>query len=568
MNELAVKFFLWLGKYSVPAIFFAVEVLAAVILIAVAIWLKQQGARIKKSSERKDGYNDVLAQGGLQVQILMKHKLYIPVFCTNNVEEILCMSKERFLNDPTYIKNIMEDSKYREFANVLKNWDGVTPIEYDFFNIKNNKWFRFTLTATKDGKFDYLAFRNVTKYVEKENELLKLARQAESESESKTAFLSNMSHDIRTPMNGILGMLALARSQIKTDTSALTYLDKAEDLSQFLLNIINDILDISRIEAGKLEIKENEFDLLEFADNLRNMFQKNIEAKGLKYSVDVIDCKHRYLVGDELKLTQIMANFLSNSYKFTEKGEIRVTIQEMMDTKDDVQLMMRVHDTGSGMSQDFLDKVFRPFEQEGRNENSKITGSGLGMAIADQFTRLMGGEIFVDSKIDIGTDFSVYITLKKASGEVEAKSKEVEEDDTKEYSYSGLRILLAEDNEINAEIAKSIFEMNNATVDLAVNGKEAVEKFVNSPSGKYDVILMDIQMPVMNGWQAIDKIRNSNSSDAQSVAIFALTADAYVESDDEMIGEQIDGYFLKPVDFDKMCKTIGRTLEKKKGKRV
>lgn len=568
MNELAVKFFLWPGKYSVPAIFFAVEVLAAVILIAVAVWLKQQGARIKKNSERKDGYNDVLAQGGLQVQILMKHKLYIPVFCTNNVEEILCMSKERFLNDPTYIKNIMEDSKYREFANVLKNWDGVTPIEYDFFNIKNNKWFRFTLTATKDGKFDYLAFRNVTKYVEKENELLKLARQAESESESKTAFLSNMSHDIRTPMNGILGMLALARSQIKTDTSALTYLDKAEDLSQFLLNIINDILDISRIEAGKLEIKENEFDLLEFADNLRNMFQKNIEAKGLKYSVDVIDCKHRYLVGDELKLTQIMANFLSNSYKFTEKGEIRVTIQEMMDTKDDVQLMMRVHDTGSGMSQDFLDKVFRPFEQEGRNENSKITGSGLGMAIADQFTRLMGGEIFVDSKIDIGTDFSVYITLKKASGEVEAKSKEVEEDDTKEYSYSGLRILLAEDNEINAEIAKSIFEMNNATVDLAVNGKEAVEKFVNSPSGKYDVILMDIQMPVMNGWQAIDKIRNSNSSDAQSVAIFALTADAYVESDDEMIGEQIDGYFLKPVDFDKMCKTIGRTLEKKKGKRV
>ncbi|MDD6568135.1 MAG: ATP-binding protein [Eubacteriales bacterium] len=568
MNELAVKFFLWLGRYSVPAIFFAVEVLAAVILIAVAVWLKQQGARIKKNSERKDGYNDVLAQGGLQVQILMKHKLYIPVFCTNNVEEILCMSKERFLNDPTYIKNIMEDSKYREFANVLKNWDGVTPIEYDFFNIKNNKWFRFTLTATKDGKFDYLAFRNVTKYVEKENELLKLARQAESESESKTAFLSNMSHDIRTPMNGILGMLALARSQIKTDTSALTYLDKAEDLSQFLLNIINDILDISRIEAGKLEIKENEFDLLEFADNLRNMFQKNIEAKGLKYSVDVIDCKHRYLVGDELKLTQIMANFLSNSYKFTEKGEIRVTIQEMMDTKDDVQLMMRVHDTGSGMSQDFLDKVFRPFEQEGRNENSKITGSGLGMAIADQFTRLMGGEIFVDSKIDIGTDFSVYITLKKASGEVEAKSKEVEEDDTKEYSYSGLRILLAEDNEINAEIAKSIFEMNNATVDLAVNGKEAVEKFVNSPSGKYDVILMDIQMPVMNGWQAIDKIRNSNSSDAQSVAIFALTADAYVESDDEMIGEQIDGYFLKPVDFDKMCKTIGRTLEKKKGKRV
>lgn len=568
MNELAVKFFLWLGKYSVPAIFFAVEVLAAVILIAVAVWLKQQGARIKKNSERKDGYNDVLAQGGLQVQILMKHMLYIPVFCTNNVEEILCMSKERFLDDPTYIKNIMEDSKYREFANVLKNWDGVTPIEYDFFNIKNNKWFRFTLTATKDGKFDYLAFRNVTKYVEKENELLKLARQAESESESKTAFLSNMSHDIRTPMNGILGMLALARSQIKTDTSALTYLDKAEDLSQFLLNIINDILDISRIEAGKLEIKENEFDLLEFADNLRNMFQKNIEAKGLKYSVDVIDCKHRYLVGDELKLTQIMANFLSNSYKFTEKGEIRVTIQEMMDTKDDVQLMMRVHDTGSGMSQDFLDKVFRPFEQEGRNENSKITGSGLGMAIADQFTRLMGGEIFVDSKIDIGTDFSVYITLKKASGEVEAKSKEVEEDDTKEYSYSGLRILLAEDNEINAEIAKSIFEMNNATVDLAVNGKEAVEKFVNSPSGKYDVILMDIQMPVMNGWQAIDKIRNSNSSDAQSVAIFALTADAYVESDDEMIGEQIDGYFLKPVDFDKMCKTIGRTLEKKKGKRV
>lgn len=560
-----LNFFLWLGKYSIPAIIFALELLIAVFLVGYAVTIKAKSEMLKTSSESKEGYSDVLAEGGLQVQILMKHKLLIPVFCTDNVDEILAMNKQRFLNDPTYIRNIMTKKDYREYSELIINWDGKTPIEYDFQNSINHKWFRFTLMLTKDEKFDYLTFRDISKYVEKEQELLELTQEAEAQSESKTAFLSNMSHDIRTPMNGILGMLALAKAQIDANSQAMTYINKAEDLSQFLLNIINDILDISRIEAGKLEIKNKEFDLYAFADNLKNMFQKNVEAKGVKFTLNMVECKTRYLVGDELKLTQVMANFLSNAYKFTDKGEIKVTIQQMAEENDSVQLMMRVSDTGSGMSQDFLDKVFKPFEQEGRNENAKITGSGLGMAIADQFTRLMGGEIFVDSKIDIGTQFSVYITLKKAKGEVEAKESIEEKIGNKVYSYRGLKILLAEDNEVNSEIAKSIFEMEGASVDIAVNGKDAVDKFTQNPAGKYDVILMDIQMPIMNGWQAIEKIRNSNKSDAEKIAIFALTADAYVESNDEEIANQIDGYFLKPVDFKNMCNIIGKTLELKKG---
>ncbi len=566
MNSvILLNFFLWLGKYGVPIIILAIEVLVAIFLIGCTVTLKSRRRMLKNSSESKEGYSEVLAEGGLQVQILMKHKLLIPVFCTDNVDEILGMSKQRFLNDPTYIHNIMEKKAYREYKDLMLKWDGETPIEYDFQNTVNHEWFRFTLMLTKDKKFDYLTFRNISKYVEKEQELLKLTEQAEAQSESKTAFLSNMSHDIRTPMNGILGMLALAKAQIDSDSQAMTYINKAEDLSQFLLNIINDILDISRIEAGKLEIKNEEFDLYAFADNLKNMFQKNIEAKGIKFNLNMIDCSERYLVGDELKLTQVMANFLSNAYKFTEEGEISVTIQQMMKGDETVQLMMRVSDTGSGMSQDFLDKVFKPFEQEGRNENVKITGSGLGMAIADQFTRLMGGEIFVDSKLDQGTQFSVYITLKKAKGKVKAKSTINDKIGDKVYSYRGMKILLAEDNDVNAEIAKSIFEMEGASVDIAVNGKVAVDKFEQNPAGQYDVILMDIQMPVMNGWQAIEKIRASSKSDASKIAIFALTADAYVESSEESLANQIDGYFLKPIDFKNMCNIIGKTLELKKG---
>ena len=228
--------------------------------------------------------------------------------------------------------------------------------------------------------------------------------------QAKSDFLAHMSHEIRTPMNGIIGMLTLAHGQLKGH-SAENYIIKAEQLSKYLLSVINDILDMSRIEAGKIELENKPFELEALAEKLRNMFQKNVEAKGIAFSVEMRDVDVKYVVGDELRISQILVNFLSNAQKFTAKGEIRVTFRQLQKEEGNVSLMFRVHDTGKGMDAKFISRIFKPFEQESKDITKQYGGSGLGMAITDQLVHLMGGEIVIDSMVGKGSDFSVYLTL-------------------------------------------------------------------------------------------------------------------------------------------------------------
>ena len=320
---------------------------------------------------------------------------------------------------------------------------------------------------------------------------------------------------------------------------------------------------MSRIEVGKIELENKPFDLYHLADQIRNLFKKTIEEKGGSYIVEMKDVDVRYVVGDEERISQILVNLLSNASKFTEKGEIRVTFRQMMRNENSVEFLFRVHDTGKGMDPKFIKRIFHPFEQENAGITKQYGGSGLGMAITDKLIQLMGGSILVESMPGEGSDFSVYLTLPLADHPENLAADDTAQD-SDDFTYEGCNILMAEDNEVNAEIAVSILRLSGASVDVAVNGRDAVDKFAASLPGTYDFILMDIQMPEMNGRDATRAIRKLDHKDAKTIPIFALSADAFVEDQRLSIASGMNGHFSKPIDFEKIRKEIGRTLKEKK----
>ena len=327
---------------------------------------------------------------------------------------------------------------------------------------------------------------------------------------------------------------------------------------------------MSRIEAGKVELEHKSFSLRNLGRRLYDMFAKNLEAEGIHYEIKFEDMTIDHVIGDELRISQVIINFLSNAIKFTRRGEITVTFRQMMLQDGMADLMICVHDTGIGMEPEFINRIFRPFEQESSDTARKYGGSGLGMAITDNLVRLMGGEIVVRSTPGKGSDFSVFLHLPAAeeplgdTGTQNSEHKAEPEEDTN--AFAGRRILVAEDNDINAMIATEILEQMGAEVDLAQNGQEAVDRFAAHPEEYYDFILMDVQMPVMDGRTAAKQIRQMNRADAKSVLIFALSADAFVEDERRSIESGMNGHYAKPVDFTALQHNIGVFLrEKEKG---
>ena len=565
MGEIG-QIFLNLGEYSGPVLIGLLELLLGFWLFGMFLKLNLKGKRKRNLQDARDIYYSEIEEGESEIHIILRRRDYYPVFCTKNIKRILGIEPYRLKEDIEILGTLVSKNEYRKILKFYKDWNRKTAFRREI-QLKNQQhWFMMEINACKDEQYDFLVLRDITSYKIHELELQEEIEEAKNESQSKTTFLSKMSHEIRTPMNGIMGMLTL--------TKAIAYLNKAEELSKFLLSLINDILDMSRIEAGRMELEAREFDIYEFAEKLRNMFQKNIEGKGVAFrmNLEISDNKTHYLIGDELRLSQVMINFLSNAMKFTSEGEIVVTIREMMHENNKVDLMMRVHDTGIGMEPDFVSRIFHPFEQESVEITKNYGGSGLGMAISDQIVRLMGGEIVIDSMPGRGSDFSMYISLpisEKTESSVQSEKKAEQETKHEEYSYHGLSILMAEDNEVNAEIAVSILTMEGANVELAKNGQEVVEKYKNAEHGKYDLILMDIQMPVMNGWDATKEIRIFEKKQEQGnrIPIFALSADAFVEDQRHAIEVGMDGHFSKPINFDEMCIQIGKTLSERKERR-
>ena len=562
--EQFIRFLEQLGVHRWEMLFLMLEAMTALwLLIAFSrFYIKQKHFR-----RYQDGWlietKQAAFQDGLEMQCVFRCYDRLPVYVSDGFERVFRVTVQQLRGDVRYFLDRLQGNMGEQLWNRYLSWNGEEICTMEVRLTELEAWYRVFITRSQDQKYDRFWFQDITEDRARLKKLKEKVGQAEEESQSKTAFLSNMSHEIRTPMNGILGMLMLARTQIQ-NPGAMTYIDKAEELSKYLLSVINDILDMSRIEADKLQLEEKPFGIHELAKRLQDMFQKNIESKGLKFILEIKDFTVEYLVGDEFRISQVLVNFLSNALKFTSEGEVRLTFRQILRENEKISFMVQVHDTGIGMEASFINRIFRPFEQESAGVAKKYGGSGLGMAIADQMVSLMGGEIVIDSMPGKGSDFTVYLSLPEAQmAEAAQTETETAAPEESEFTYEGCHILMAEDNAINIEIAVSILEMKGATVDVAENGKEAVEKFAASEPGTYDFILMDEQMPVMDGREATMEIRRLPREDADKILIFALSADAFVEAQRYSIQCGMDGHFSKPIDFDEMGKEIGRMQKEK-----
>ena len=545
-----------------------VEGIAAVVLLGTGLQRKRKKEKRSSFGGAERVFLDEIGKEKGEAWLMLRTADKMPVYLTENIEETIGVTLQKLQEDVTCLRNMAMD--IREGNHLWSKylaWDGAELFTFEILH-KNGNRFQTRITRCGNGKYDLFSFQDITAHYEKEKEYQRELLLAQEESRSKTTFLSQMSHEIRTPMNGIMGMLALARGKLAPQNLAMQYLTKAGELSDHLLSLINDILDMSRIEAGKVELECKAFSLKKLGEHLYDMFAKTLEARSVHYEVKFEDMTVDYVKGDELRLSQVIINFLSNAVKFTKEGEITVTFRQMMLQNGKADLMICVHDTGIGMKTEFISRIFRPFEQEGEHITREYGGSGLGMAITDNLVRLMGGEIIVKSKQGEGSDFTVFISLPVAEPEeaaAPAAAAAAGQKEENENAFRGRRILMAEDNEINAIVAVEFLNEMGAEVDVAENGQIAVDKFASHPENYYDFILMDVQMPVMDGRKAARTIRALDRPDAGSILIFALSADAFTEDERLSIESGMNGHYTKPVDFEALQRRVGGFLREKHG---
>lgn len=545
-------------------------ILFIVIVLLIIVWnLYVNERRITKNTvksienERKFYKTFVGKDDNFYVYINNQKKV---LYVSTNFESMTGITDERIFSDVDVLKNLVDKRKAREITEITNKWDRKTALEIDaeYYpkNTKEKKYAKVCILPDSDTDGYVLKFKDITSYYEELERINDKLKIAEKESQAKTDFLSNMSHEIRTPMNGILGMLSLAKAHEVNPNLVDEYLNKAENLSQFLLRLINDILDMSRIESGKMQLENKRFSMQSLSIKIDNMFKGTAKEKGINWSVEMQDFDTKYVVGDEMRLSQVIVNFISNALKFTPAGGyVTVTFKQMEIIENKMHFMVRVRDTGKGIKKDFVSKIFRPFEQEDASTAHNYGGSGLGMAISDNIVKLMNGEILVESEEGKGSEFVVYISLPVSDNQEEEEITIENNDANTEFSIEGVKILLAEDNDINAEVAQEILEMHGAVITRASNGKEAVNMFAENNPGTFDVILMDIQMPEMDGWEATKTIRQMNRNDAD-IPIIAMTANAFIEDQRHSIAVGMNGHVNKPVNYKEIKQIIGKCLSK------
>ena len=404
------------------------------------------------------------------------------------------------------------------------------------------------------------------KEMEESNKKLKKAKDittealqtAENANKAKTDFLSNMSHDIRTPMNAIIGMTSLIRHDAGNKAKVIEYADKIDISSQHLLGIINDVLDMSKIEAGKTVFKYTDFSILDFITELNTIFHSQIDEKNQTLTIIKENIRHEWVNGDKVHLMQIFSNLVSNAVKYTQKGGKIQFLVEECETKSSVYAKYRflVSDNGIGISADFKETIFDAFTRAESSVTNKIQGTGLGMAITKNLVEAMGGTIDVESELGQGSCFEVLIDLRIAEDRSVSSTVQEEKNEQNDNIFQGMRFLCAEDNELNAEILTELLKIEGAECTICENGEEILKTFEKSAPGDYDMILMDVQMPVMNGYEATKAIRRSSHELAKKIPIIAMTANAFSEDIQHSLAAGMNAHVSKPVEMRVLEKTI------------
>ena len=390
-------------------------------------------------------------------------------------------------------------------------------------------------------------------------ELLIAAKKAEAANEAKTEFLQRMSHDIRTPINGICGMIDMAEHYADDMEKQTEYRAKIKEASNLLLELVNDVLDMSKLESGEVVLEESPFNLSKIFEEVLVVIEQIAAEQNIRIVWEKKEIKHRDLIGSPRYVKRVMMNILSNAVKYNgENGQIYISCREIPSEQPEMKTMEFVcRDTGIGMTDEFQKHIFEPFAQEHTGSRTKFAGTGLGMPITKKLVEKMGGTITFESEKSVGTTFVIRVPFKL---DPDADKRE-EQKDVSEKSIKGLHILLVEDNELNMEIAEFVLQNEGADVSKVWNGQEAVEVFKKSEPCKFDVILMDIMMPVMNGYEATKMIRSLDREDAKEVPIIAMTANAFTEDRIRAKEAGMDEHVAKPVDVELLKKVIHKLVK-------
>ena len=489
----------------------------------------------------------------------------------------------------TYIRECVHEEDremLRQASSIERFKEELTEKKLYYVNyrvLKNGEYKYYQMKAVRTGEWSdhygmVLGFHSVDEEIRDEMEKKRLLEdallQANKANKAKSEFLSNMSHDIRTPMNAIIGFTTLAISHIDRQEQVAEYLEKIMASGNHLLNLINDVLDMSRIESGKVHLEEKPCSLPDILQGLCNILQPDINTKNLKLHVDTTELKDDEIYCDVLRLNQVLLNLASNAVKYTEDGgsvEIKI-IQKPGAPLGYANYEFIVRDTGIGMSEEFVAHVFDPFEREENSTISGIQGTGLGMAITKNIVDMMNGTIAVKSRQGVGTEFTVSFTFRLQSGKMEQKKSGIFHNAVNGAKAIGKhfdkntgklrtgRILLAEDVELNQEIAVTILGDAGFSTEVAKNGQIAVDMVEKSEPGYYQLVLMDVQMPVMNGYEATRAIRKLDNKALASIPILAMSANAFEEDKQEALKCGMNGHIAKPIDIEKLFDTLRKVL--------
>lgn len=511
-----------------------------------------KGSLLRNNVENGDVFNSLL---GREISLEESMELYIQNFVYEEDKELTRAAFSR--------EKLLEELLVKKTSYVNYRVDKEGRIQYfQMKTVRAGSW--------NESRGIVMGFRNIDEEtrneMERTRQLEDALSQAKRASKAKSVFLSNMSHDIRTPMNAIVGFTNLAIAHIDKQEQVEEYLEKIKSSGNHLLSLINDVLDMSHIESGKMHIEEKICSLPEILEGLYNILQADIKAKQLSLRIESVDISNEEIYCDKLRLDQVLLNLLSNAVKYTEKGgSIYVKVTEKPGAMSGyANYEFVIKDTGIGMSKEFVTKIFEPFKRELDSTTSGIQGTGLGMAITKNIVEMMGGTISVQSEKGVGSEFTVCFMFRVNTGEKLVHMSEFDTVMSLEQQLAEVpkgRILLAEDVELNQEIATTILKDAGFETEVAGNGQIAVDMLAKSDPGYYQVILMDVQMPVMNGYEATKEIRRMENQDLASIPIIAMTANAFEEDKQEALKSGMNGHIAKPIDIEVLFGVLRQILK-------